>query len=325
MPTRAGAAPAIPADILQLDISPAIDGNGRLAAFGRAWLMGYGSPHTRRAYRKDLELWCEWCEASDLDPWYARRAHVDTYARSMEAAGLSQRTRARRIASLAKFYRYLVVEGPLEHSPVTDVERPKVSRNRSTTFGLNKDQTRALLAQAAKHSLRSHALVQLLVGNGLRISEALNAEIADMSTKRGHRVLTVYGKGEHTDDVALAPPTIAAIDAYLAAEGRTEGLIFTTGSGRRMQQWDAYRLLGRLVRRAGIEVPKNKNLSPHGLRHTAITGVLDAGATLREAQDFARHADPRTTRLYDLARNNLDSHAAYRLASWLADDSPQDE
>lgn len=325
MPMQPGASPVIPADILQLDISPAIDGDGRLAAFGRAWLTGYGSPNTRRAYRKDLELWCEWCEVHDLDPWSARRAHVDLYARSMEAAGLSQRTRARRIASLAKFYRYLVIEGPLEHSPVTDVDRPKVSRNHSTTFGLDRDQARALIVQAAKHSPRAHALVQLLIGNGLRISEALNSEIADMSTKRGHRVLTVHGKGEHTDDVALAPPTIAAIDAYLAAEGRTEGLIFTTRSQRRMQQWDAYRLLGRLVKKAGIDVPKNKHLSPHGLRHTAITGALDSGATLREAQDFARHADPRTTRMYDLARNNLDRHAAYKLASWLADESGEDE
>lgn len=299
-----------------------VDPDGRLATFGRAWLTGYSSEHTRRAYRKDLETWMTWCEQRDLDPWAVRRANIDAYARDMEAGGLSDTTQARRLASLAKFYRYLIVEGPLESSPVADVERPKVDRDHSTTVGLDRKEARALIAAAEAHSPRSNALIRLLVANGLRVSEALCREISDMTTKRGHRVMTVKGKGKRKDDVVLAPPTAAAIDAYLGGEGRTEGLIFVTGTGKPLSQSDAYRMLRRLARKAGIE--SAEKLSPHGLRHTAITQFLDAGGSLRDAQDFARHADPRTTRRYDRARNSLDRHGAYKLAAWLAEDDGDD-
>lgn len=306
-----------------LVLPSSVDPDGQIATFGRAWLTGYSSEHTRRAYRKDLETWMAWCEQRDLDPWAVRRANVDAYARDMEASGLSDTTQARRLASLAKFYRYLIVEGPLESSPVADVERPKVDRDHSTTIGIDREEARALISVAEAHSPRSNALIRLLVGNGLRVGEALHSEISDMTTQRGHRVLTVKGKGKHTDDVVLAPSTAAAIDAYMEGEGREKGLIFLTGTGKRLNQSDAFRMLRRLARKAGIQ--SAEKLSPHGLRHTAITQFLDAGGSLRDAQDFARHADPRTTRRYDRARNNLDRHGAYKLAAWLADEGDDDD
>lgn len=323
VPVRPDPQPFTLTYVSDLVLSPGVDSDGRLTAFARAWLTGYASAHTRRAYRKDLETWVAWCEQHDLDPWTARRAHVDAYARTMEASGLADNTRARRLASLAKFYRYLVVEGPLESSPVADVDRPKVDRDYSATVGLDRGDARKLIAVAAEHSPRSNALIRLLVGNGLRISEALDRDIVDMATKRGHRVLRVPGKHGRTDDVVLAPPTTAAIDRYLEAEGRTEGRIFVTRTGKPVHQPDAYRLLKRLARKAGLEAAQK--LSPHGLRHTAITQFLDAGGTLRDAQDLARHADPRTTRRYDRARNNLDRHGAYKLAAWLANDEGDDD
>jgi len=94
------------------------------------------------------------------------------------------------------------------------------------------------------------------------------------------------------------------------------GPLLATSTGRRLDQAALWRLVRRLARAAGIE--QWEALSPHSLRHTAITLALDAGASLRDVQDFAGHRDPRTTRRYDRARDSLDRHAAYALAAYLA-------
>jgi len=101
----------------------------------------------------------------------------------------------------------------------------------------------------------------------------------------------------------------------LAERGQPDtGPLFGTPSGRPIYELYVYRLIRRLARRA--DIPAADRLSPHSLRHTAITELLDAtGGDLRTAQDFAGHADPRTTRRYDRARHNLDAHGAYLLAA----------
>jgi hypothetical protein len=103
------------------------------------------------------------------------------------------------------------------------------------------------------------------------------------------------------------------IEAYIG--DRTTGPIFLDRAGRRMTEPSAWRLVRRLARRA--KLPAADRLSPHSLRHSVITAALNAGIPFRDVQDFAGHADPRTTRRYDRSRNSLDRHATYALASRL--------
>jgi site-specific recombinase XerD len=111
----------------------------------------------------------------------------------------------------------------------------------------------------------------------------------------------------------MAPRTAEAIDVYVGE--RTSGPIFVTTTGNRWQRSEAWRTLRRLARDAVPE--KAGTLHPHDLRHAFVTLSLDAGASLRDVQDAAGHADPRTTRRYDRARHNLDRHPTYLLASQL--------
>jgi integrase/recombinase XerD len=157
---------------------------------------------------------------------------------------------------------------------------------------------------------RSLALVLPLGLNGLRISEALGADVIDLDTERGHRVLRVKRKGGKTATVPLAPRTAEAVDAYVG--DRTDGPWFITATGARWHRSEAWRVLRRLAKKAVPE--KAKTLHPHDLRHAFVTLSLDAGASLRDVQDAAGHADPRTTRRYDRARHNLDRHPTYALA-----------
>lgn len=150
--------------------------------------------------------------------------------------------------------------------------------------------------------------------NGLRISEALGADVTDLGSSRGHRTLTVLGKGGGRAVVALAPVTVAALETYL--DGRIDGPLFVTSTGRRLDRATAFRMVRRLAAAAGLD--KAQTLGLHSLRHTFVTAALDAGVPLHIVQDAARHADPRTTRRYDRARHNLDNHATYAVAAYMS-------
>jgi integrase/recombinase XerD len=115
-----------------------------------------------------------------------RRSDVEAYIRQLERAGRGRATLARRLTTLAGFYRYVVQEESLPHSPVTHVRRPSVARD-SQTLGLDREEAVRFLAAAQAASARDHALACLLTLNGLRVSEACAADVADLGVERAHR------------------------------------------------------------------------------------------------------------------------------------------
>jgi integrase/recombinase XerD len=248
-----------------------------------------------------------------VGPLEARRGHVDAWTRKLgEIDGRAPATVGRKLSTVSGFYRYAVNEEIIGRNPVSAVRRPRVGTDSQTT-GLSKDELGALLEAASAHSPRTNALLLLLAMNGLRISEALGADVTDLDSERGHRVLRITRKGGKRATVPLAPRTADAIDQYL--QGRTDGPLFATSSGGRLDQVAVWRLLRRL---AAIAVPaKARSIHPHDLRHAFVTLALDAGVSLRDVQDAAGHADPRTTRRYDRARYSLDRHPTYAIAGFV--------
>jgi integrase/recombinase XerD len=144
------------------------------------------------------------------------------------------------------------------------------------------------------------------------VSEATGADIEQLGLERGHRTLVITRKGGKVVTIPLAPRTARAID--LAVGERTEGPIFLAGDGRRLDRHGAVRIVGRVTRRAGIAKP----ISPHAPRHAFITAALDAGVPLRDVQEAASRANPRTTMRYNRARTSLDRHATYIVAAFIA-------
>jgi site-specific recombinase XerD len=275
-----------------------------------AFLLSCSSAATRRAYTSDLAEWFVACIEMGVDPLRASRVHVDAWARKLaEVDGRTPTTVARKLSAVSGFYRYAVNEDVIGRNPVAAVRRPKVGTDSQST-GLDRDELASLIAAARQDSPRTHALVLLLSLNGLRIAEALGADASDLDTERGHRVLRITRKGGKRATVPLAPRTADALDTYL--NERSSGPLFATATGGRLDSPAVWRTLRRL---ATVAVPaKSTSLHPHDLRHAFVTLSLDAGASLRDVQDAAGHADPRTTRRYDRARNNLDRHPTYALA-----------
>ena len=218
---------------------------------------------------------------------------------------------ARRLCTVAGFYRYAVEEELLEHSPAVHVRRPRLDYESHVT-GLDRNELGSLLVAAGLGPAVEHALVSLLALNGLRVSEATGANIEALGLERGHRTLTILRKGGKVVTIPLAPRTARAVD--LAVGERREGPIFLAADGSRLDRHGAGRIVRRVARRAGIA----KLVSPHTLRHAFITAALDAGVPLRDVQEAASHADPRTTMRYDRARVSLDRHATYIVATFVA-------
>jgi integrase len=169
-----------------------------------------------------------------------------------------------------------------------------------------------MLVTAGLGDPRDHALLSLLALNGLRVSEAIGADIDRLGLERGHRTLRIFRKGGKTVTVPLAPRTARAVD--LAVGERSDGPILRGDDGDRLDRHAASRIVHRIARHAGI----NKRVGPHTLRHAFITAALDAGVPLRDVQEAASHADPRTTMRYDRARVSLDRHATYIVATFIA-------
>ena len=209
------------------------------------------------------------------------------------------------------FYRYAEQEGLIAVSPAAHVRRPRLDYESHAT-GLDRNEVGAMLVAAGLGNARDHALISLLALNGLRVSEAIGADIEDLGLERGHRTLTIVRKGGKVVTIPLAPRTARAID--LAVGERCEGPIFAGANGAPVDRHAAGRIVRRIARRAGIA----KRVGPHTLRHAFITAALDAGVPLRDVQEAASHADPRTTMRYDRARVSLDRHATYIVATFLA-------
>jgi site-specific recombinase XerD len=289
-------------------IQPVFTGPERLALAG--FLAGYCGL-TREAYALDLRQFTSWCRARSLNLFAVRRADIESFARGLEANGRARATVTRRLCTIAGFYKYAVEEELLEHSPAAHVRRPRLDYESHAT-ALDRNDLGALLVAAGRGSALEHALISLLALNGLRVSEATGADIEHLGPERGHRTVTITRKGGKVVTIPLAPRTARAID--LAVGERTDGPIFLTGDGRRLDRHGAGRIVRKVARRAGI----SKAVTPHTLRHAFITAALDAGVPLRDVQEAASHADPQTTMRYDRARGSLDRHATYIVAAYVA-------
>ena len=189
-----------------------------------------------------------------------------------------------------------------------------MQQDESRTQGLDRLELIRFLQVAQTLTVHHGALAFLLGINALRASEAAGVRIEDYAdTMRGYRVLHLVGK---VNKPATMPVTVPVLRVLEACRGqRTSGpLVRRPVSGKPIDRRDVYRMVARIAKAAAIP----RHISPHSLRHAAITNALDAGVPLRDAQILARHADPRTTEHYDRARGNLDRHGVHFLTAYVA-------
>lgn len=237
---------------------------------------------------------------------------VTAWMGELRAAGRAEATLARRVSAVCSFYRWARHEGITDARP-EPFRRLRPNRDAGITLGLDPGQVHAVFDAALSRgdTERNYAFVALLVFCGLRVSEALGADVDDLGSARGHRVISVIGKGDKPRTVPMPPAVVDALGLYVA--DRADGPVFVTGTGRRWARRDAWETVVRIGTRAGVD-----KLHPHTFRHTAVTLMLDAGAPLDRVQTAVGHASPATTMAYARTRDRLDQSPVYDLARYLA-------
>jgi integrase/recombinase XerD len=212
--------------------------NEQLALAG--FLAGY-SGLTRDAYTLDLRQYVAWCTEHHLAVFGARRADIECFARHLESLARARATIARRICTVACFYRYAEQEGLIAISPAAHVRRPRLDYESHAT-SLDGNEVGAMLVAAGLGGARDHALISLLALNGLRVSEAIGVDVEDLGLERGHRTLMILRTGGKVVTIPMAPRTARAID--LAVAERCQGPIFVGSNDRRIDRHAAGRARG---------------------------------------------------------------------------------
>lgn len=266
----------------------------------------------RDAYRRDVTQWAAWCATRGLDVVRPLPGDVTAWVGDLRNAGKAEATLARKVSAVCSFHRWARHEGVTDANP-TPFRRPRPDRDAVITLGLDPLQVHAVLDAALSRgdTQRNYAFVSLLVFCGLRVSEAVGADVDDLADARGHRVIRVMGKGGMPRSVPMPPQVIGPAEAYLA--DRSDGPVFVTRTGRRWSRRDAWETVAAIGHWAGVD-----KLHPHTFRHTAATLMLDAGAPLDRVQTVLGHASPATTMGYARTRDRLDQSPVYDLARYLA-------
>lgn len=282
-----------------------------------AWLASYGSENTRSSYRRDARIFCSFLDETGLDLLSVTRAHIDVFARTRTATGDADATVSRRIAAVSALYKYALTVDAVDKNPAEFVRRPTLDQDHTTTPALTRREAMRLLETAESDSVRSYALVDLLLSTGVRISEALTARISGLGSDR----LVIRRKGGKKALVYLPEHTAAALreltgttGTELARGAEFDQFIFTTATGQAWARSNVHITLTRLGRAAGL----TKTISSHVLRHTHATLALELGVPLHHLQDSLGHADPRTTRRYDHSRKRLANSSAHQVGELFA-------
>ena len=311
------------------------------------WLAGKRSENTRTAYAPDIGItprrrasrapsWLAWCRTEGVHPVTGVTGlHVALYARQLAAAELSPSSAARKLTAVTGWYAWLARRGHIAASPAAGIARPRRAAGGPATPVLTRDQAvrlvRAADAAPGPQRARTSALVTMLLFTGARVAEIIGADVEDLGSERGRRVLWVTrGDGERRS-LALPGPAAVRIDAYLAwrtdrpaaparrrrpDEGRT--VLFATRTGGRLFAADVWRVIRRLAARAGLPDDLTGRLGPETMRRSFATLYLDAGGSLSDLQEVMGHTDPRTTRRYDRARQAPSRSPGDVVAAYLA-------
>ncbi len=262
------------------------------------------SRNTLEAYRSDLQQYGEFLARRGVDPLAAGPSDVAAFVSELAEGRegkppVASATLQRKVACLRSFYRHLRREQRIEHDPTAELRGPR--RRARLPNVLSRDEVQQLLAQplgSSPAALRDRALLETMYACGLRASEAIALELAELDLEAG--ILRARGKGSKERLVPVGSKAIETLDAYLTRARpklvglRDEPRVFVNLRGGGLSRQGLYKIVQRHARSAGLD----HQMSPHTLRHTFATHLLAGGCDLRSLQEMLGHADIGTTQVY---------------------------
>jgi integrase/recombinase XerD len=252
------------------------------------------------AYGRDLRRYAEHLAGMGIAGWEAvGRAEIQAHLAELVRRGISARSQARALSAIRSLHALLAAERLAPANAADEIDAPRAPRRLPTL--LSRDEIARLLVAPDPRTpagRRDRAMLELLYATGLRVSELVSLELNDVDLET--RMLVARGKGRKERIVPVGAPAGEAVKAWLAGardallRGRRSRHLFVTGRGGRMTRQGFAKLLDRHARAAGIA----RRVSPHKLRHSFATHLLEGGADLRAVQVMLGHADVTTTQIY---------------------------
>ena len=259
------------------------------------------SQNTRKSYERDLEQYLTFLTEQHIKDWQAvDRVLILSFLQHLQQSGKSSATIIRMVSSLRRFHQFLRQERFTDHDPMQHIDSPKKQQKLPDTLSLSEVE-RLIETPDTKEVLgiRDRAILEVMYATGLRVSELIGLQLKDLHLSMG--LLQTTGKGDKERIVPLGDLAIQWIETYLE-EARPfltrkhpeESHLFVNNHGKQLSRQGIWKNLKALVRKAGI----TKNVTPHTLRHSFATHLLENGADLRTVQELLGHADISTTQIY---------------------------
>ena len=256
------------------------------------------SNNTIESYKKDLDTFLEFFKKNNKEFTDINNKDIENYINFLKDKKLSEKSIARHISCLRGFYKYLILEKEIKHNPMDFVEMPKIRK--SLPKVLSKEEVELLLNIELKenYDYRNKAMLELMYATGLRVSELINLKVHDIDLKMA--LLKTFGKGSKERIIPIGDYALAAIYEYLTyyrdsfLKKEYNDYLFLNNHGKKMTRQGFFKIIKNLARQKGIKT----NFSPHTLRHSFATHLLDYGADLRSIQELLGHANISTTQIY---------------------------
>jgi len=285
------------------------DANARtLASFLDYLRVERGSAKlTIAAYTSDLAQFAEFLERRTQNLTIARREDVRAYIQELFSNQLDGRSVGRKLSAIRHLYRHLLLDGKIDKDPTLNIDLPK--QWKVLPKALSRDEVGAMLVETPPQketargqalALRDHAMLELLYAGGVRVSEVADARLEDLKLEMGY--ILVRGKGDKERLVPLGAPAQQALQRYLKSgrevmtKKRSSPLLFLGRGGRRLTRQRVWQLVGKAGLASGLS--PGRHVSPHMLRHSCATHMVENGADLRTVQTILGHADISTTQIY---------------------------
>ncbi|MGK7378299.1 site-specific tyrosine recombinase XerD [Planococcus sp. 1R117A] len=258
--------------------------------------------NTLVSYERDLKSYLQYLkEVEQLDSLRkVERVHILNHLRHLKETTKTSRTVARHISSIRSFHQFLIRERVVDNDPTVHLEMPQMEKKLPNVLSI--EEVDALMQAPAANKangLRDRAMLELLYASGMRVSECINLDIEDVNLTMGF--VRCYGKGGKERIIPLGKSALSACKVYLEnarnelvkPEAKTDSL-FINQRGKRLTRQGFWKLLKQHAQKAGIQ----KELTPHTLRHSFATHLIENGADLRAVQEMLGHADISTTQIY---------------------------
>ena len=261
------------------------------------------------SYGNDVRHLTDFLREKEITVDMVTAAHLHEFMILVHELGIAPRSQARMLSGIKSFFKFLILEGYLEENPSEFIESPKLSRELPDVLSVEEiDAMISAIPAGKEESLRNHAIIETLYGSGLRVSELVEARISRLDLRE--RLLIVEGKGNKERLVPISPIAADLISEWIEQRARMDvkpegaDIIFLNRRGKPLTRVMIFYIIKQLAELAGVK----KRVSPHTLRHSFATHLLEGGANLRAIQEMLGHESISTTELYlHLDRSRLRS------------------